>query len=69
MTMIVHPGIDECDQALRSLMEDRVLVLDGAMGTMVQALRLNEVGRSRGTICESSCRSDELCRHSLFDPA
>ena len=40
--MIVHPGGDECDQALRSLLDDRVLVLDGAMGTMVQALRLEE---------------------------
>ncbi len=39
--MIVHPNADDCDQALRSLMEDRVLVLDGAMGTMVQALRLD----------------------------
>jgi 5-methyltetrahydrofolate--homocysteine methyltransferase len=34
-------------QALRELLEQRILVLDGAMGTMIQRLRLNE-GHYRG---------------------
>ena len=30
------------EQALRNLLEDRIVLLDGAMGTMVQALSLSE---------------------------
>jgi 5-methyltetrahydrofolate--homocysteine methyltransferase len=39
---------------LHSLLEDRILILDGAMGTMVQALRLNE----------ADVRGDRFADHS-----
>ena len=35
-------AIRDVDAILRSLLEDRILILDGAMGTMVQALKLTE---------------------------
>ena len=40
--MIVNRPQQETEAQLRCLLEDRILVLDGAMGTMVQALNLTE---------------------------
>ena len=40
--MMVQPQIRDREATLRSLLEDRILLLDGAMGTMVQALDLDE---------------------------
>ena len=40
--MIVNRPQEETEAQLRCLLEDRILVLDGAMGTMVQALNLTE---------------------------
>ncbi len=37
------PVHDVTDQ-LQSLLDERILVLDGAMGTQIQALRLDEAG-------------------------
>jgi 5-methyltetrahydrofolate--homocysteine methyltransferase len=34
----------ETEHLLRSLLQQRILVLDGAMGTMIQAHRLEEEG-------------------------
>ncbi len=38
------PGISPTEQRLRRLAAERILVLDGAMGTMIQALGLDEEG-------------------------
>ncbi len=40
MTAITQ--VRDCETTLRSLLDDRILLLDGAMGTMVQALNLDE---------------------------
>ncbi len=40
--MIVNPQTRDCEATLRSLLDDHILFLDGAMGTMVQALSLDE---------------------------
>ncbi|MBN01079.1 MAG: methionine synthase [Planctomycetaceae bacterium] len=40
--MILSSPAHDVESVLRSLMQDRILVLDGAMGTMVQALKLQE---------------------------
>ena len=37
-------AIENRTDLLHSLLEDRILILDGAMGTMVQALKLDEAG-------------------------
>src|ERR1051326_3887735 len=39
---MVHPQISPVEQKLRALARERILVLDGAMGTMIQALKLEE---------------------------
>jgi 5-methyltetrahydrofolate--homocysteine methyltransferase len=40
--MIVHSPHSSGESTLRSLLDDHILILDGAMGTMVQALALDE---------------------------
>ncbi|MDG2380082.1 MAG: methionine synthase [Pirellulaceae bacterium] len=40
--MILRSSVSQTEQNLRELLQDRILVLDGAMGTMVQALHLEE---------------------------
>ena len=40
--MIVNPRTRDTETLLRSLLEEQILILDGAMGTMVQELRLSE---------------------------
>ena len=39
-----HLPISPVEAKLRELAAQRILVLDGAMGTMIQALRLDEAG-------------------------
>jgi 5-methyltetrahydrofolate--homocysteine methyltransferase len=39
---MVHPQLSPAEQKLRALARERILVLDGAMGTMIQALKLEE---------------------------
>ena len=46
--MILRSSVSQTEQTLRELLQDRILVLDGAMGTMVQALKLEEAD-VRGT--------------------
>src|SRR4051794_41491880 len=41
---VSHPLMSPVDAVLRRLASERVLVLDGAMGTMIQALGLDEDG-------------------------
>jgi 5-methyltetrahydrofolate--homocysteine methyltransferase len=40
--MIVQAQSRDCESNLRTLLDDHILILDGAMGTMVQALDLDE---------------------------
>ena len=45
-------------EALASLLEQRILVMDGAMGTMIQAHRLDEAGyRGESLAGHSSSRN------------
>src|SRR5882672_9333506 len=39
---MVHPQPSPVEQQLRALARERILVLDGAMGTMIQSLKLEE---------------------------
>ena len=41
---MVHPQLSPIEDKLRALARERILVLDGAMGTMIQALGLDEEG-------------------------
>ena len=34
--------INNVEDQIRSLLEDRILILDGAMGSMIQSLKLDE---------------------------
>ncbi len=53
--MIVHSSQETSEARLRSLLDERILVLDGAMGTMVQALRLDE----------AATRAERFADHSV----
>src|SRR5947208_9952526 len=44
MTRKTQPGISAVEGELRAAAAERILVLDGAMGTMIQALGLDESG-------------------------
>ena len=47
----------KAESTLRRLAAERILVLDGAMGTMIQALRLDEGGVSRRAVRRLEPRS------------
>jgi 5-methyltetrahydrofolate--homocysteine methyltransferase len=44
MTATVRPVPSDAEKRLRAVAEKRILVLDGAMGTMIQGLKLDEAG-------------------------
>ena len=41
---MAHAGFDEISARIVQLLQERILVLDGAMGTMIQDLKLDEKG-------------------------
>ena len=43
-----EPGMGACEAYLRSEVKKRVLMLDGAMGTMIQQYEFSEARRTRG---------------------
>ena len=45
---------------LEGLIHERILLLDGAMGTMIQRLKLDEKAVPRGTVCRSPQGSEQL---------
>ena len=41
----------ESEKQLRKILAERVAILDGAMGTMIQSHKLDETGVSRRALC------------------
>ena len=49
-------------QALPAILKHRIAILDGAMGTMIQRLKLTELPVPRGRLCRLRWRSATASR-------
>ncbi|MFP1496870.1 hypothetical protein ACLB1Q_19290 [Escherichia coli] len=49
-------------EQLRAQLNERILVLDGGMGTMIESYRLNEADFRGGTLCRLAVRSQRQQR-------
>ena len=62
--MLQPTAVDKTAQ-LQSLLDERILILDGAMGTQIQALGLDEAAVRGERFADSPQGSQELRRHPL----